>query len=65
MGQPLKIRKAHVAVSGVAPGKHVIIDGLPAAGTSDGAIVFDELQPAGKKTMPGTAFLTGARAWLQ
>jgi methionyl-tRNA formyltransferase len=44
-------------------GKHVIVGGLPGVGTTDGVIVFDELQPAGKKSMPGKAFLAGARDW--
>lgn len=61
---PLKIHKAHVVEGGsMETGKKVIADGLPAIGTADGLIVFDELQPAGKKSMPGKAFLAGARAW--
>jgi methionyl-tRNA formyltransferase len=60
----LKIHKAHVVESSsTETGKHVVVDGLPAIGTKDGLIVFDELQPAGKKSMPGKAFLAGGRAW--
>lgn len=60
---PLKVHKAH-AVRGMAePGKNLVIEGLPAFGTSDGVFVMDELQPAGKKSMPGKAFLAGAREW--
>jgi methionyl-tRNA formyltransferase len=59
----LKIHKAHVKVSKTETGKQVIVDGLPAVGTAENLIVFDELQPAGKKSMPGKAFLAGARDW--
>ncbi len=63
-GAPLKIHKAHVAAaSKTEAGKRVVLDGLPAVGTADGLIVFDELQPAGKKPMSGKAFLAGGRAW--
>ena len=60
---PLKIHQAHVVSAKTEPGKRVVVDGLPAIGTANGLIVFDELQPAGKKTMPGKAFLAGGRAW--
>ena len=40
-----------------------VLEGLPAVGTADGWIVFDELQPAGKGKMPGKAFLAGGRNW--
>ncbi len=59
---PLKIHRAHVAAGRAEPGKRVVIEGLPAIGTADGLLVFDELQPAGKKSMPGKAFL-GGRTW--
>jgi methionyl-tRNA formyltransferase len=61
---PLKIHKAHVVKGGsTETGKHVVVDGLPAVGTAEGLIVFDELQPAGKKSMPGKDFLIGYRGW--
>jgi methionyl-tRNA formyltransferase len=62
-GGPLKIHQAHVAAAKTEPGKRVVIDGLPAIGTANGLLVFDELQPAGKKSMSGKAFLAGGRAW--
>jgi methionyl-tRNA formyltransferase len=62
-GAPLKIHKAHVVPAMAEAGKRAIVDGLPAVGAADGLIVFDELQPAGKKPMPGKAFLAGGRAW--
>jgi methionyl-tRNA formyltransferase len=61
---PLKIHKAHVVKDGsTETGKQVVADGFPAVGTADGLIVFDELQPAGKKNMPGKDFLIGYRGW--
>lgn len=62
-GAPLKIHKAHVADAQSEPGKRIVFEGLPAVGAADGLIVFDELQPAGKKPMSGKAFLAGGRAW--
>ena len=62
---PLKIHQAHVDAGRAAAGQRLVAGGLPAVGTSDGLLVFDELQPAGKKPMPGKAFLAGARDWAQ
>jgi len=62
-GAPLKIHRAHVEESKTETSKQVIADGLPAVGTAEGLIVFDELQPAGKKSMSGKAFMAGARGW--
>jgi methionyl-tRNA formyltransferase len=66
-GQRLKIHAAHAAESETAagvPGDRAIIDGFPAVITSEGLLVLDQLQPAGKKSMPGTVFLQGARNWI-
>lgn len=62
-GAPLKIHKAHVASGKADAGQRLIHNGLPAVGTAENLLVFDELQPAGKKSMPGKAFLAGARDW--
>ncbi len=62
-GAPLKIHKARVASGRADAGQRIIHNGLPAVGTTDNLLVFDELQPAGKKSMPGKAFLAGARDW--
>ncbi|MDX9992413.1 MAG: methionyl-tRNA formyltransferase [Anaerolineales bacterium] len=64
-GGPLKIRRAHVAEGQAEPAKRIIFAGQPALGTTSGLLVLDELQPAGKKSMPGKAFLAGARNWLE
>ncbi len=60
----LKIHRAH-AVKSVSPGDGVklVHNGQPAYGTSQGILVLDEVQPAGKKAMPGDVFLRGARDW--
>jgi methionyl-tRNA formyltransferase len=49
--------------AGSAPAKKEIIDGFPAVGTSQGWLVLDEVQSAGKKIMSGDVFLNGARQW--
>ncbi len=60
---PLKIQRAHIIAIKTESGKHLIYQGMPAVGAADGLLVFDEVQPAGKKSMPGKAFLAGARNW--
>ena len=62
-GNPLKVQRAAVAVGKAVPGELVVHQGRPAIGTADGLFVLEEVQPAGKKPMPGKAFLAGARDW--
>jgi methionyl-tRNA formyltransferase len=66
-GQIFKVHCAH-AVAGPAdpnltPGQPEIVEGKPAWATAEGLLVLDEVQPAGKKPMPGEIFLRGARNW--
>ena len=62
--QPLKIHRSQVVNMPVKiPGKLIIHEKLPAISTSDGLLVLEEIQPAGKKTIPGRTFLNGARGW--
>lgn len=68
-GQPLKVHKAHTVIVTAdmvrEPGTHSVYNGLPAIHGGDGTmLVLDEIQPAGKKPMPGKAFLAGARNWI-
>ncbi len=64
-GQPLKILRAHaVEAPCSAPGQTAIHHNLPAFCTGAGLLLIDEIQPAGKKPMPGQAFLQGARGWI-
>ena len=44
-------------------GLRFIFEGYPAIGTSMGMLILEEIQLAGKKSMPGKAFLAGARDW--
>jgi len=66
-GGLLKVLCAHAApatlVSNLAVGGRTVLDGLPAVRAGEGLLVLDEVQPAGKKPMPGSAFLQGARNW--
>jgi methionyl-tRNA formyltransferase len=63
-GKILKIHKAH-ALDHPSPGSGVrmVHQNQPTIGTSDGVIVLDQVQPAGKKNMSGEAFLRGAKNW--
>jgi methionyl-tRNA formyltransferase len=45
------------------PGTRLVYRRLPAIATADGLLALQELQLAGKKVMPGEAFLQGARDW--
>lgn len=64
-GQPLKIKRASVALDdSLNAGETGIINQLPAVGTGKGALVLQEVQPAGKKMMSGKDFLRGARDWV-
>jgi len=59
-----KIKSGHaVSESGGEPGKRGEIKGFPAVCTVSGWLVFDEVQPAGKKPMQGDVFLRGSRNW--
>jgi len=65
-GQLLKVHRAQ-AVEANSPGQGVetVYQDLPAIGTGDGLLALVEVQPAGKKAMPGKVYLLGARDWGQ
>jgi methionyl-tRNA formyltransferase len=52
------------AITSTEPGIHTVYEGYPAVVTGKGILVLDQVQPAGKKPMPGEVFLRGARDWL-
>jgi methionyl-tRNA formyltransferase len=67
-GGYLKVHKAHTAFVFTymfqSPGTRTIYNDLPAIyGGNNTMLVLDEVQPAGKKPMPGKAFLAGVRNW--
>lgn len=60
----LIVRRAHTAGDErLLPGQLGVIDRLPAVATVQGWLVLDEVQPAGKKALPGAVFLHGLRQW--
>jgi methionyl-tRNA formyltransferase len=61
---PLKVLRVRVS-NEKSPGEGIrfIVEGQPALGTAQGILILEEVQPAGKKAMPGKAFITGARNW--
>jgi len=64
-GQPIKVLKAHVRSDRVAaPGRVIKVDGQPAIGTPEGALVLDQIQPPGKKPMPATNYLNGDQKFV-
>ena len=65
-GQPLKVHRARaldIRHANALPGDTLVHEGLPAVVASPGLLVLEEVQPAGKKPMPGDVFLRGARNW--
>jgi len=63
-GAPLKVHRARVSdAKSPGVGHRVVAQGWPVVGTAEGVLILDEVQPAGKKSMPGKAFLSGARDW--
>jgi methionyl-tRNA formyltransferase len=63
-GGRLKVLKARpVSKVDAPPGSKLVIEGLPAVAASPGVLILEEVQPAGKKSMPGEVFLHGARDW--
>jgi methionyl-tRNA formyltransferase len=59
----LKVHRAHAITARQPPGLRWAVDGKPALTTAQGILVLDEVQPSGRKTMSGEAFLLGARGW--
>lgn len=64
-GGLLKVHKAGLGPGKRPVGERFVFDGAPAVGTAKGSLVLQEVQPAGKKRMSGSAFLAGARDWAQ
>jgi len=64
-GNLLKVLRASVisGEKGLVSGSRFTVEGRPAVQSAKGALVLDEVQPAGKKVMPGKSFLAGAREW--
>ncbi len=59
-GEPLKVIRAHARLDiTTAPGQVIKVDNLPAIGATEGVLVLDEIQPAGKTPMPAADFLNG------
>lgn len=64
-GAPLKVLRARVGgANNPGMGRRLTFEGLPAIGTGEGVLIFEEVQPAGKKPMPGKAFLAGVHNWV-
>lgn len=64
-GNLLKVVRASVVSGekGLVSGGRFTVEGRPAVQSAEGGLVLDEVQPAGKKAMPGKSFLAGAREW--
>ncbi|HKJ39749.1 MAG TPA: methionyl-tRNA formyltransferase [Anaerolineales bacterium] len=61
----LKVHRAHVEAGDASAGQRLIVQNQPAVGARGGVLVLDEIKPAGKKSMSGKSFLSGARNWTK
>jgi methionyl-tRNA formyltransferase len=65
-GEPLKVLRASASdAKNPGVGHRLTVEGQPAVGTAEGILILEQVQPAGKKPMPGKAFLAGARDWAE
>jgi methionyl-tRNA formyltransferase len=62
-GTILKIHRARVEQGNAQAGSRLVYRNQPAVGARGGLLILEEVQPAGKKSMEGKAFLAGARRW--
>jgi len=62
-GALLKVHRARVEAGEAAAGHRLVVQDQPAVGARGGLLVLEEVQPAGKKSMSGKAFLAGGRGW--
>jgi methionyl-tRNA formyltransferase len=62
-GTLLKVHRARVEAGNAPVGHRLLHRDQPAVGANGGLLVLEEVQPAGKKSMSGKAFLAGTRGW--
>jgi methionyl-tRNA formyltransferase len=62
-GRLLIHQATSASVTSPGPGVFLIYEGKPAIGTSDGILVLNSLQAAGKKRLSGQEFLLGSPNW--
>ena len=63
-GNLLKVSRAAVGEGkGLKCGDRLTVEGRPAVVCGEGILILEEVQPPGKKIMPGKAFLSGTRDW--
>jgi methionyl-tRNA formyltransferase len=62
----IKVIKTHVLEShNSMPNQHLVFEKKPAIGTTNGYLIMDIIQPAGKKPMSGEEFLHGTHDWSE
>lgn len=65
-GGLMKIHRAHILQeNNTIPGHRKTVANFPAIETGNGTLVLDEVQPAGKRAMPGNVFLHGVHEWTK
>jgi methionyl-tRNA formyltransferase len=64
-GQRIVVKKAYAkSWKRMEPGHVILVDPFPAITTLDGALVLEEIHPAGRKAMSGDAFLRGSPEFI-
>lgn len=66
-GAALKVHRVRLSaeLTNQPPGTRQELEGWPAVATSQGSLLLEELQPAGKRPLSGQDFLRGARGWVE
>ncbi len=59
LGRRIRVLRASARPGAGSPGSLTIVDDAPALVTAQGLLVLELVQPAGRKPMPGDAFLRG------
>ncbi|MEN8234149.1 MAG: methionyl-tRNA formyltransferase [Actinomycetota bacterium] len=60
-GSRYGVQRASLSTEAVTPGAIAPFNGVPVLGLDGGSIAIDEIRPAGKSVMTGTAWLNGRR----
>ncbi len=63
-GVTIKVLNASTSAGNqIKAGMRIELEKKPAIGTTEGVLILEEVQPAGKKVMTGKAFLLGTHNW--
>ena len=62
-GDTLKVHRASIGTGKASEAERIVVADKPGLGTSNGLLILEEVQAAGKKRMPAKDFLRGIKNW--